>query len=64
MKNPNPWSRLNRLLEYCNDCKNKDSCAEWCFGDNYERSSAEIIKDSILSRFLRWIRGIKSEDSR
>lgn len=61
MKNPNPWSRVNRIYEYCDTCKNKELCVEWCFGTRYEQSSSKLIKRGLLDRFLQWIRGDKNE---
>lgn len=62
MRNPNPWSRLNRVHEYCESCKYNNSCIEWCFGSKYEQSSTRIIKRGILDRILQWIRGKDSEE--
>ena len=51
----NQWSRFDKVHEYCDICKNKDDCIEWCFGNYFEQSESKVIKQGLLQRFLNWL---------
>lgn len=51
----NPWSRFDRIHEYCDVCCHKSSCSEWCFGNRFKQSEVTIIKQGLISRLLNWL---------
>lgn len=57
MNKPNRWSRLQRVHAVCDICKYKNNCSVWCFGDLFEQSTSKVIKQSLITKIVNWIKG-------
>ena len=64
MKKNEKWSRLQRVHSYCDICKHKDKCSDWCFGDLFEQSTGQIVKQSLISKVIAWIKGDTNVDNK
>ena len=51
------WSRLKKVHIYCDICKNNNKCNDWCFGEHFERSTSKVIKQSLITKIVNWIKG-------
>lgn len=63
MNKRNTWARVQKVHKYCDICINRNKCDIWCYGEQFKQDNGVIIKHSLISRFLSWIKGHKNESS-
>ena len=51
------WARVQKVHEYCDICVNRTKCDIWCYGERFQQDDGTIVKRSLISRFLSWLKG-------
>lgn len=60
----NKWARVQKVHEYCDICKKRKQCNVWCYGEQFQQDDNLIVKRSLISRFLLWLKGGDSVESK
>lgn len=60
----NKWARVQKVHEYCDICKRRKHCTVWCYGEQFQQDDGVIVKRSLISRFLSWLKGGDNVDSK
>lgn len=63
MKRNYDWSRVQKVHKYCDICVNRKKCAVWCYGEKFQQDDTLLVRRSLISRFLSWLKGDSSEKS-
>ena len=61
MNKKNSWARVQKVHEYCDICVNRTKCDIWCYGERFQQDDGVIVKRSLISRFLSWLKGEQND---
>jgi len=56
MKKNAKWARVQKVHEYCDICAKRTRCDVWCYGEQFQQDNSVIVKRSLISRFLSWLK--------
>lgn len=61
MNKKDAWARVQKVHEYCDICVNRTKCDIWCYGERFRQDDGVIVKRSLISRFLSWLKGEQND---